>query len=151
MHSTPAASLANDMPRAAHVFRGGCSARRHGSWHWYCLDRVAWDTSAPYFRKASNTCLTSLINIVVNIQLFSIGTSCNWQYHQLHVTGQHWSGAHGHAYSNWKDSHVVDTLRIPRGQWWSIRQLAACGHVATHAYDSRGQWSNFESTFVGTY
>ena len=39
-------SLANVMPKAAHVWRGGCSNRRHGGWHWFCLDRVTYDSAA---------------------------------------------------------------------------------------------------------
>ena len=36
----------------------------------------------------------------------------------LYVNGVVWSSVHGHAfYSHWKDSHVIDTLKIPTGHW----------------------------------
>ena len=78
-------SLASVAPIAGHGWRGGCSARRDGGWHWFCLDRTAYDTATPYFRKSSNTRHTSLRNILLHINYFTINNSCNWQYHYLHV------------------------------------------------------------------
>jgi len=36
----------------------------------------------------------------------------------IKVNGVVWSSVHGHAfYNHWKDSHVIDTLKIPSGHW----------------------------------
>ena len=78
-------SLASVRPIAGHGWRGGCSATRNGGWNWMCFDRTAYDTAAPYFRKSSNTRFVSLRNVFLHINFFSIGNSCNWQYHYLDV------------------------------------------------------------------
>lgn len=92
------------------------------------------------------------MNVVMHISFFSLGTSCNNQHNYLTVNGAEWSNTHSHTfYSNWMDSHSIDTLRIPRGQWWGVRSHAACGHVTTHEYGARGQWAHYESVFIGTY
>ena len=51
LNASVVASLANVMPKNAHLWRGGCSARRHGGWHWFCLDRVAFDSAAVRFKS----------------------------------------------------------------------------------------------------
>merc|ERR1719272_2912052 len=118
------------------------------------VDRVLellrkYDTAAPYFRKSSDTRFTSLRNVFLHINFFSLGSSCNWQYNFLYVQGTVWSSTHGHAfYSSWKDSHVIDTLKIPTGHWVGLHSHSACGHTAIHGY---GQWSNFALTMQGTY
>merc|ERR1719272_606362 len=121
------------------------------------VDRVLellrkYDTAAPYFRKSSDTRFVSLRNVFLHINFFSLGSSCNWQYHFLYVNGVVWSSVHGHAfYSHWKDSHVIDTLKIPTGHWVGLHSHAACGHQATHAYESTGRWANFALTWQGNY
>ncbi len=48
-------SLASVAPIAGHGWRGGCSGRRNGGWHWRCFDLVAYDTAAPYLRRSPHT------------------------------------------------------------------------------------------------
>jgi len=152
LNSTLTSSLASVRPIAGHGWRGGCSQRKNGGWNWMCFDRTTYDTAAPYFRKSSNTRFSSLRNVFLHINFFSIGTSCGWQYHFLYVNGAVWSSAHGHAfYSHWKDSHVIDTLKIPTGHWVGLQSHAACGHVAIHEYGSTGRWGNFALNWKGNY
>merc|ERR1719272_2691924 len=87
LNRTLTSSLASVRPIAGHGWRGGCSSRRHGGWHWFCFNRVSYDTAAPYFHKSSDTRFTSLRNVFLHINFFSIGTSCGWQYHFLYVNG----------------------------------------------------------------
>ena len=61
----------------------------------------------PVLKSCRSDCLRSACNL-----------SCPIFIIKIQVNGQVWSSTHGHAfYSHWKDSHVIDTLKIPSGQW----------------------------------
>ena len=138
--STATAALVVKRDALPHIFMGSCSNTPHGNWRDYCLDRTDVDTSRPYFRKASNTRLTSITSGYFSMQFYRMYQSCNWEHTLLYFDGNHrrhthmWSGGNSH----WRDAEVMLTYPLAANKQFYARAWN-CGWTVwnTTPYHSR--------------
>lgn len=141
------------------IWAGGCASSGGGGWHWYCLNRVAYNTAAGYFRKGGNEYMSTIKqNIFVKLTMWTITHGSGWNRMTMHVhNGQSWQEImHSIEHSAgcwWKDLHGNLDLAVRNTNYkWRVRMHGACSH-AFHSggaeMGGNGYHSRFQTTYMG--
>jgi len=134
-----------------HMWSGGAKSTKYGGWNDFELDRVEFDTAAPYFKKSSNTRFTALkdglYSIKWNFRSYTHNTC--YRHHQIYVNDQHVIPlTHSYMY-HWQEHNVQVTWPIKAGQTFYMRALTECGNP--HAYAGGGDWKEAYNRVQVTY
>lgn len=141
MNTTLNTGLAGKMTKMRHIWIGGCSSHKRGSWVDVCVDRTELDTSAPYFRKASNARIGVLRRGLYRMTCYIMNESCNWSHTRAVMGGENTISTYEHnAGWWWRDQaySVEKELNPGHTMHWSVS--AGCNRWAAHASSGRGHY-----------
>jgi len=136
-----------------HMWSGGSKSHARGSgWKDFVMDRLEFDTAAPYFKKTSNTRFqalkTGLFRININLQAHGNG-NC-WRYMRIMIDGK--SITYEHKYVNsWMKMNSESTWLIKAGQqFWTKNTVSSCGNEYTwHQYETNNGYNRIQVEYVG--
>jgi hypothetical protein len=151
MNATVNTQMAGKMSATLHMWTGGCGNTGHSGWQEYCLNQVEIDTSAPYFRKETNTRFRSRQAMYFTFEAYMMKRSRHWVHNLIYVNGNHRRHTHTWTWdpwtsSNWVDDTAILTYKIAANQQFYSRQYV---NSWTNWHSSR-QYSRVTVIYRGT-
>jgi len=125
-----------------HMWSGGAKSARYGGWQDFVLDRVEFDTAAPYFKKSSNTRFQALKDGLYSIRWNYRSYTHNTCYRQANIFVNDVKvvpDTHSYLY-HWQEHVVQVTWPIKAGQVFYMRAYTHCGNP--HAWEHGNTWRN---------
>jgi len=127
-----------------HMWSGGAkSYARNGQWNDFQLDRVEYDTAAPYFKKASNTRFQALKDGLYSIRwnYRSYTSSTCWRHAQIFVNGVTVIPYTHTYFHHWIEHNVQVTWPIKAGQVFYMRAITSC-NSNPYAWEGGSNWKD---------
>jgi len=149
------AAKAGLVDKPIHMWSGGPRSHNRGnSWHDFVMDRVEYDTAAPYFERQTNNRFRALKSGLFKVDYNALqhGNGHCWRHMKFYVDGKHLNYEHRHTESNFNMLYTA-MWHIKAGQQFWATFYVSCGNPYVFQGSSawKGAYSRVQVEYVGQF